>query len=372
MSKYSASFKVEVVKEYRKNTRGASFRTLAKKYGIKGGAATVREWWLTWTRGGQTVESLEPRLRGHRRHKLTEKEEELIRDYVLQKNEEKKAVDYKRVHNYIVQKTKKDIAYSTIKGIGKELGISWKKTSRTLSTEGKDVNFSSRTFFFLGPSYEQQVIEFRKKCQRVDKLRLVFVDGSGMKAEPRPKYGLAPKGKKALVEAEKPEKWEPRLDFWGGISYNKPLAIDIMTSEDRRKLKVKGYGKERTRCFFKKKLAPKIASELKHIDVIICMDKGFKFTVEDIKKQFHLGGARNVKDAWIFPKGAGKLCNPLDNTLWHSLKTRVRDVGDKGELATAKTLKKEFLNISAKDIHAYYRHCSLTYGQDPHKDLKEI
>jgi hypothetical protein len=158
----------------------------------------------------------------------------------------------------------------------------------------------------------------------------------------------------------------------GAISYNKPLAIDIMMSSDRKKLNVKGYGKERTRSFFRKKLAPKIAKEMKHKDVIICMDKGFRFTVEDILKQFHLGGANNVKDAWIFPKGAGKLCNPLDNTLWHSLKERVRNHEPKDEISTAKSLKKEFMAISAKDIHAYYRHCSLTHGQDLHKDLEGI
>ena len=58
--------------------------------------------------------------------------------------------------------------------------------------------------------------------------------------------------KKAPVEATKPERWEPRLDFWGAISYNKPLAIDIMTPADRKKLNVKGYGKERTSTFFRK------------------------------------------------------------------------------------------------------------------------
>lgn len=192
-----------------------------------------------------------------------------------------------------------------------------------------------------------------------------------MAAEPRSKYGLAPKGKKAPVEAKKPEKWEPRLDFWGAISYNKPLAIDVMTSMERQKLKVKGYGKERTRTFFRKMVAPKIAKELKHVDVIICLDRGFKFTAEDVKKQFHLGGARNVREAWIFPAGGGKHCNPLDNTLWHSLKDRVRAQAPKDQMSTGKAIKKGFMAISAKDIHAYYRHCSLTYGQNPYKNLEE-
>ena len=52
--------------------------------------------------------------------------------------------------------------------------------------------------------------------------------------------------------------------------------------------------------------------------------------------------------------------------------SKMRGSFPKDEGSTAKALKKEFMTISAKDIHAYYRHCSLTYGQDPLKDLEGV
>jgi len=58
-----------------------------------------------------------------------------------------------------------------------------------------------------------------------------------------------------------------------------------------------------------------------------------------------------VDDVWIFPPNAGKLCNPLDNTLWHSMKQRVRKRRPDSEKKVAKVAKREFMKIAAKDIH---------------------
>ena len=75
--------------------------------------------------------------------------------------------------------------------------------------------------------YRESVIEMRKKCQNVAKKRLVFIDGSGMRVEPR---GLAPVGQTPKTTAEKAEKYEPRVDIMGAISFNSPLACETKTS----------------------------------------------------------------------------------------------------------------------------------------------
>jgi len=54
------------------------------------------------------------------------------------------------------------------------------------------------------------------------------------------------------------------------------------------------------------------------------MDKGLSFKEEEAKEQLTLGGAQNVHAVWILPKDTAKYVSPLDNTLWHSLKERVR------------------------------------------------
>ena len=73
----------------------------------------------------------------------------------------------------------------------------------------------------------ESIKEWRKE-------KLIFLDGTGMNSEPRPTRSLALAGK-AKVRTKKPKRYQPRLDIWGAISYNKPLAIDIQTSAEEEK-----------------------------------------------------------------------------------------------------------------------------------------
>ena len=106
--------------------------------------------------------------------------------------------------------------------------------------------------------------------------------------EPRRFHGLAPKGKKARVESKKQERYQSRLDIWGAISYNKPLALDIQDSEDRKQKGVRGYGKKDVKMFLRKKVAPQVAKMKEH--VIVSMDRGFHFTPDENR--------RGIKERW--------------------------------------------------------------------------
>ena len=247
------------------------------------------------------------------------------------------------------------VLHRIVQRIGKEeKNLSWKKTTNTLeSDESQD--------------YKASVAAYRRKCQRVPKEKLIFLDGTGMKCEPRRLHGLAPKGKKARVESKKQERYQSRLDIWGAISYNKPLAIDIQDSEDRKQKGVRGYGKKDVKMFLRKKVAPQVAKMKEH--VIVSMDRGFHFKPDEIEEELKKGGAKNIEDVWIFPPNAGKLCDPLDNNLWHSMKEKVRKINPVDERTTARAVKKAFMGTPAKDLHKYYRNCGLTRAEDPYKDL---
>jgi hypothetical protein len=90
---------------------------------------------------------------------------------------------------------------------------------------------------------------------------------------------------------------------------------------------------------------------------------------EEALQEINAGRARNISDVWVFPTSTAKFVNPLDNTLWHSLKQRVRARKPKSENETASIMEEEFMAISEADMKAYYRHCALTGGSDPYKDL---
>jgi len=140
MSKYPATFKERVVREYEPGVRGKGFAALAKKFRVgNSGPAPVliQKWWRKWDQGGRTLEALESV--GGRRSILTENEKQKhILKFVTHKNLIGEAVDYKEVHENVIAKTKKDISLQRVKHIGKnELDITWKQTTLVTPAEGK-------------------------------------------------------------------------------------------------------------------------------------------------------------------------------------------------------------------------------------------
>src|SRR6266487_1687680 len=136
---------------------------------------------------------------------------------------------------------------------------------------------------------------------------------------------------------------------------------------EQEKRGVKGYTKSMLKKFLREKLAPKIR-RMEEREIIIGLDKGLALSREEALQEIKAGKARNISDAWVFPTLTAKFVNPLDNTLWHSLKQRVRARKPESENETAFIMEEEFMAISEADVKAYYRHCALTGGSDPHKD----
>jgi transposase len=377
MEKYSTvslDKKQQILEEYQPGVRGKGFLALAKRHSIESGPKTIRNWYQKWD---GTKESLEKESGGDRRSILSDKEKKTHILGFIAKRAKKDPADYREVQENVESKTGKQMAIKSIRRIGKELGVTSKKTKRKTPIEGKFFDGYLVHFVLDSKDYGEWVAQFRRKCQRVAKNRLVFIDGTGMRAEPRKLKGLAPKGKAAVTKASKPEKYEPRVDMYGAISFTAPLACETVTSAERktitntrtRKKGVKGYTKSMLKNFLQKKLAAKI-KKMKATQVIIGLDKGLHLKKEEVLESIRAGGAQNISDAWIFPTSTAKYVNPLDNSLWHSLKERVRARKPQSEDETAAAMKEEFMAMSEADIKGYYRHCALTQGSDPRKDLQ--
>jgi transposase-like protein len=142
MSKYPATFKERVVKEYQPDVRGHGFAALAKRFkeGKTGPSPQlIQLWWTKWNAGGRTLAALELPSSTGRRSILTENEKQKhILKFVMHKNLIGEAVDYKEVRENVMAKTKKDISLTQVKAIGKnELDITWKQTTLVTPADGK-------------------------------------------------------------------------------------------------------------------------------------------------------------------------------------------------------------------------------------------
>src|SRR6202012_2369879 len=130
-----------------------------------------------------------------------------------------------------------------------------------------------------------------------------------MNSEPRPTHSLAPAGKKAKVRTKKPKRYQPRLDIWGAISYNKALAIDIQTSEQRKERGVKGYGKKDVKTFLRKKVAPQVAKMKEN--VIVGMNRGFHFKPHEVEDELKKGWGKEYRGCLDFSYKCWEIVQPL-------------------------------------------------------------
>ncbi len=111
-----------------------------------------------------------------------------------------------------------------------------KKVKRVLESEGMSSLCVFSYDLIRYKDFKENVAAFRRKCQRIAKNRLVFIDGTGMRSEPRKLRAISPRGTTPRVRAEKHEKYEPRVDMWGAITYSGPLVCETLASKQRKKV----------------------------------------------------------------------------------------------------------------------------------------
>jgi transposase len=133
---YTNLFKHNVLTEYRPGVYGFEFKSLAKRFKIKGGHKLIMHWYRQWD---GTVESLNQKLKGGRPRTMTKKEVKLyILDFVNMMNNQYKPVNYKMVQLHIEASLDKKVPLSTIQRYGKEeCGIKCKKTQELKSRDSK-------------------------------------------------------------------------------------------------------------------------------------------------------------------------------------------------------------------------------------------
>ena len=104
--------------------------------------------------------------------------------------QQENAVQYPEVKEHIEEETGKSIFPSNGTKNWHDLGHTSKKVKRVLEKVRLLIVFALS--YSLGTrDFDER---FRSKCQRVNKNRLVFIDGTGMRSEPRKLRAISPRG----------------------------------------------------------------------------------------------------------------------------------------------------------------------------------
>ena len=104
---------------------------------------------------------------------------------------------------------------------------------------------------------------------------------------------------------------------------------------------------------------------LKGVKVVV--DKALRIKAAEVRAAMTAGGAEDVAPAVVLPTATAKFVSPLDNTLWHQLKSAVRRRETTTEEGIVRAIREEWNAISSDQLHNYYKHCALTRGDDLYK-----
>ena len=120
MTKYTSSFKHQVLKEYCAGDRRHSFRALARRFGIPGGKSVISAWFRHWD---GTPHSLERRAGSGRRARLTPAQvERYIVKPIRRCNQNHVAVEYHELKEAVEDEVGHSVSVRTIQRRGKEVG----------------------------------------------------------------------------------------------------------------------------------------------------------------------------------------------------------------------------------------------------------
>jgi hypothetical protein len=216
--------------------------------------------------------------------------------------------------------------------------------------------------------YVENVKEFRRRAHGIGLSRLVFVDQTNLNESMRPLYGLAPRGKPSLVSTRSAPRYSPRVDVTGACYGHGVLSLKAMTPEERSRFGVKGWTKSLILSWMRNELARDI-DMLDLQNMVVVLDKGLSITATEVLNSIHEGGCSNVTEVWIMETGIAKHVSPLDNTLWHDWKERIRKREPISELSLIRICKQEWLRTSVPHLEGYYRKCALTRGTNISYDL---
>jgi hypothetical protein len=136
MPPFTPQLKQHLLQQHRSNPRECSFAELARRYAVKGGHETVRQWWLRWD---GSVASL-ARKAGTGRARILSRAEvsRHVRAPILAANRAHRAVSYTQLLPQVQAKTGTQLSIRTLRRYGREdCGAKQKRCKKRTAAESE-------------------------------------------------------------------------------------------------------------------------------------------------------------------------------------------------------------------------------------------
>lgn len=213
------------------------------------------------------------------------------------------------------------------------------------------------------------IAQMRKKIQRISKDRVLFLDETALRLNEAPTSTLVLPGEDAYVIVEDTSTYAARFDMIACCNGSRVFPPIIFSPKERADAGVKGVNKKMLVKYIQEILAQAIGA-LDLYPLILILDKA-SIHKGELLQEFHDMGCQDLQDIWFMPKQAAKRMSPLDNSLFHHWKERVRERAPITKSNVVQLMSDEWNNMPAELIKAQYQHCSLTHRTDPYADCPD-
>jgi hypothetical protein len=207
----------------------------------------------------------------------------------------------------------------------------------------------------------------RRKLQRISNNKIIFIDETHVRFSDAPNTTLVAPGEKQFVVASDTSHYAARYDMIAGVIGDRVLPPIIFSPNDRKGLGVHGITEQMLIDYIEDILA-RTVSALDRYPVFLVCDRASIHTPTKIREAFWNVGCEELVEVLYMPTNAAKKMSPLDNSLFHEWKERVRNHAPYTEKNIISAMIKEWEATTQKHIKQYFHHCGITYGCDPYTD----
>jgi hypothetical protein len=213
----------------------------------------------------------------------------------------------------------------------------------------------------------RSISALRRKIQRIGKDHVLFLDETALRLNEAPTHTIVLPGETAYVSVEETTAYAKRYDMIACCTGKEVLPPIIYTPSERADAGVKGIN-SRMLIIYVQTIIAQDCGALDRYPLILVVDKSTIHNKEKLLEAFRDNGCQELLDVWRLPTQAGKLMSPLDNSLFHQWKERVRARGPITASSIEQLMSDEWNNIPERLLQSYYKHCGLTGKKDPYFD----
>lgn len=212
------------------------------------------------------------------------------------------------------------------------------------------------------------IAQLRRQLRHKRTTHLLFLDETALRLSEAPTHTLVHPGEKAYVLTEETASYASRYDMIALTVGDRVLLPKIYSPKDRKRLKVQGINANMLLQFIDDTLAQAVEG-LNRYPLTLILDRApIHLNTAAILQAFHDRGSGAIKNIILMPPNAAKRLSPLDNSIFHVWKEKVRK-----RCPVSERNIEQLMNDAWDEIRpqAHYRNCGLTELYDPYFDCPD-